>query len=123
MAEVFCRNCGAKINEMAVICVHCGVATGYRDVNSVASGINRPEPKSLGLAFLFTFLFPGAGHLYIGKTQKATPYLIASAISVVLAFTIILFFVSLIIWLVTFIMLAINLSSEVEEVNRQMYYR
>jgi TM2 domain-containing membrane protein YozV len=108
---------------MAVICTHCGVATGYRDINKVINGASSPEPKSVGLAFLFTFLFPGAGHLYIGRSEKGMPYMIANAIGLVCALTVILFFVGLIIWLVTFIMLAPKITKEVEEVNQEILGR
>jgi TM2 domain-containing membrane protein YozV len=117
MAFVYCRNCGRQISDQADVCVGCGVST-HRPLNVPSfNHVPRPEPKNSGLAILFTVLFPGAGHLYIGKTDKGTPFIIANAIGFVMAFTLILFPVSFIIWLVTLLMTAPNMSSEVAEVN------
>lgn len=116
MADVYCRNCGKQISDLAAVCVGCGVATGNGRVqNSQVSG--GTQAKSSGLAVLFTILWPGAGHLYIGRTQKGTPYVIANAIAAFLSLTVVLLPVGFIIWLVTLLMTAPNIANETEEVN------
>lgn len=118
MAEVFCRNCGKQISDIAAFCVGCGVATGVSAIPNVNVSVASKEPKSGGLALLFTILFPGAGHLYIGRTEKGTPFVIANAIGFVCAFTLFLIPISFVIWIVTLIMTAPKISAEVNEVNR-----
>ena len=41
-----------------------------------------PQEKSSGIAVLLTDLWPGAGRLYLGLTQKALPNFVANAIAV-----------------------------------------
>ena len=57
-------------------------AVGLRTAVFTGGGIS-PQEKSSGIALLLTVLWPGAGHLYLGLTQKAMPYFVANAIGVV----------------------------------------
>ena len=50
----FCRNCGAEINDEAVVCVNCGVAV------EIPKTTKADDKKSGGFAFL-CFLFPILG--------------------------------------------------------------
>lgn len=119
MADVFCRNCGKQISELADVCIGCGVATGRIPRPAAAPYVvSVPQPKSDVLAIVLTIIFPGAGHLYIGMNDKALPHLIANAIGFLLAWTLILFPISFIIWLVTLIITVPGISSEVAQVNR-----
>ena len=59
---MFCNNCGKEISDEAVICVHCGVATGRpmpgAQVNPVpaAAPVNDPnEPANVGFVVLSVF--------------------------------------------------------------------
>jgi TM2 domain-containing membrane protein YozV len=36
--------------------------------------------KSAGLAALFTFLWPGSGHMYLGLTSKGMPHFVVNAV-------------------------------------------
>lgn len=49
---MFCKTCGASINDEAVVCPHCGCATG--------KAMNRVDAPSGGWAFL-GFLIPILG--------------------------------------------------------------
>jgi cytochrome c biogenesis protein CcdA len=53
MATVFCKNCGKSIEAMAVICVHCGVATGV--------GIENSESKKEGILSIIAMILGGLG--------------------------------------------------------------
>jgi hypothetical protein len=64
----FCRACGTQIDARAVICPRCGVAQAPLH-NALLPGA--PNQKSVALAILLSFLWPGAGHLYVGSdTEK-----------------------------------------------------
>lgn len=71
-----------------------------------------------GLAVLFTVLWPGAGHLYLGFTQKAIPYVVANVIAFLLAFTVILLPITLVIYVVTLCLAIKTVSEDTEAVNR-----
>lgn len=77
----------------------------------------RPTEKSNGLAVLFTVLWPGAGHLYLGYTKKGIPHVIANTIGFVLALTVILLPISLVIWAVTLCMTVFGIADDTETVN------
>ena len=50
---MFCRNCGKEIDDKAVVCPHCGVATGK-------TAANGDDASSVGYGIL-GFLFPLIG--------------------------------------------------------------
>jgi Protein of unknown function (DUF2510) len=77
----------------------------------------RPQEKSSGVAVLLTVLWPGAGHLYLGLTQKALPYFVANAIGVVFALSIYLSPIAMLIWLVTLCMTVGSVTQETNQVN------
>ena len=80
-----------------------------------------PAQKSSGLALLFTILWPGAGHLYLGLSKKGTPFVVANAIGAVLGFFTVLFLpVTLIIWVVTLAMTVGSVNSDTEMVNQAL---
>ncbi len=76
-----------------------------------------PLEKSSGLALLLTVLWPGAGHLYLGLTQKAMPYFVANAIGVVFVLSIYLSPIGILIWLVTLCMTIGSVTQETNQVN------
>lgn len=76
-----------------------------------------PQEKSSAIALLLTILFPGAGHLYLGLTQKSIPHMVANAFGVVLALTVILLPITFVIWLVTLVMTVGSLTRDTETVN------
>lgn len=50
---MFCQKCGKEIMDEAVICPHCGCATGVRPKTEVSK---KPYKLSFGLVMLCTFL-------------------------------------------------------------------
>ena len=88
----FCQACGKKIDINAEICPHCGVR--------VANVINNNfGEKSVLLAAILSFLFPGLGHLYLGLSKKGISFIIAYIVSAILIFILIGFVLILIVWL------------------------
>jgi Protein of unknown function (DUF2510) len=77
-----------------------------------------PQEKSSGVAVLLTVLWPGAGHLYLGLTQKAIPYFVANAIALALGLLLfILLPITILIWVVTLCMTVGNVTQETNQVN------
>lgn len=69
---MFCRNCGREIDDKAVICVNCGVATEE-------GGLNPADKPSIGLNIL-AFLIPLAGIIMYFVMKGQTPRRAASII-------------------------------------------
>lgn len=65
--KVFCRHCGNQINEMAVICPHCGCETGRKMSSSVSEDV-----PSAGLNVL-SFLIPFVGLILYLTMRETTP--------------------------------------------------
>ena len=76
-----------------------------------------PQEKSSGIAVLLTVLWPGAGHLYLGLTQKAMPYFVANAIGGVFILSVYLSPIGILIWLVTLCMTIGSVTRETNQVN------
>lgn len=79
-----------------------------------------PQPKSSTIAIVLTIVWPGAGHLYLGLTKKGVPYVVANAIGVVIGLTVILFPVTILIWIVTLLMTVTRISNETDAVNHAL---
>ncbi len=65
----FCSKCGKEILEEAVICPHCGCATGAN--NPVTAPIEE-DKANVGLC-IFSALFPIFGIIYWPVKYKVTP--------------------------------------------------
>lgn len=61
---MFCSNCGKEIDEKAVICVHCGCATGNNAITT------NKQPKSMLCAVILWFFLGGFGahRFYLGDS-------------------------------------------------------
>lgn len=124
---MYCGNCGNPVNGR--FCTSCGSAVEgsakpqYVVVpppqmqGPIVAQIAVPAEKSSGLAVLFTVLWPGAGHLYLGFTQKAIPYVVANVIAFLLAFTVVLLPITLVIYVVTLCLAIKTVSEDTEAVN------
>lgn len=73
--------------------------------------------KSSGLAILFTVLWAGTGHLYLGFAKKGTPHVIANAVGLALGLTGFLLPVTFVIWIVTLSMTIGSVNSATEIAN------
>ena len=101
----FCQNCGEKIDINAEICPHCGV----RVAGTTVSG-----GKSVALAAILSFLFPGLGHLYLGLNKKGLTFIIVYIVSAILVLILIGFILVLAIW----IWALIDVIKSTEAINR-----
>ena len=86
----FCQNCGKKIDINAEICPHCGVRVAPAPLS---------QEKSVALAAILSFLFPGLGHLYNGLTRKGVSFIIAYIVSAILIILVIGFVLVFIVWI------------------------
>jgi hypothetical protein len=77
----------------------------------------RPE-KSSGIAAVLTIFWPGAGHLYLGMTQRGIPHVIANTIGFLCAMTLILFPVAIVIWLFSLCLTVGSITRDTEIVNQ-----
>lgn len=73
--EVFCRDCGAVINERAEICPECGIR--QREPETTTS------EKDPGLAAVASFFVPGAGQIYNGQIGKGLAILVVFVVGVI----------------------------------------
>lgn len=62
---MYCSNCGAEINDNAVVCVKCGCAVN-RPVPPVINGSSKDWLVTLLLCFFVGYL--GIHRFYVGKT-------------------------------------------------------
>lgn len=92
--EVYCRDCGAVINDRAEICPECGIR--QKEPEPSSSSDNNP-----GLAAVASIIIPGLGKVYNGQIAKGIIIIIIGAVTVVLAITVVglIIAVSLWIWL------------------------
>lgn len=116
---MYCTNCGEEINDNAVICPHCGVATANMLPSTAASTSGQQKPVNgfaiaglvLGLVGLiggnYGFLVPGIVGLVLSiigmvkSKQYAAPGLAIAALIV----SIVTFVIWLIIWIACFAIL------------------
>ena len=87
----YCRACAQQIDPRAALCPSCAVAQATAPY-PVAAGPTRKDP---GLAVLFSFLWAGAGHLYVGDQNVGLPLIICYSLAFLLSFTIILLIITL----------------------------
>ena len=65
----YCQNCGAQIDDKAVICVHCGVST---QPTTTAPAANPNDSSSFGMALL-GFFFPIVGFIMYAINHGTSP--------------------------------------------------
>lgn len=75
--------------------------------------------KSAGLAALFTFLWPGSGHMYLGLTSKGMPHFVVNAVFLALVLISFGFLAPLgvIVWIVTLCMTIGSIAADTNMVN------
>ena len=86
----FCVNCGAEIDENAVICPQCGVAQQSE----------KPETqKNEGIAAILSFFFTGLGQIYNGQIGKGIVLIVIQVINIVLMIILIGFLTYPLVWI------------------------
>ena len=93
----------------------CGKATGRS-----SQSISNSQLKSATVAIVLSILIAGVGHLYLGLTKEAIPFLVASVAMFLFALTGIGFFISVIIWFVCVIINVQQMGPLTEKVNSQI---
>lgn len=104
--EMFCKNCGSQIEDVAAVCVKCGAAKGAGNgfcahcgqpltpgaavcmscgvavvaENAVPAGYNQKSKMVAGLLGIFLGAF-GVHNFYLGYTGKAVAQLLISVLS------------------------------------------
>lgn len=74
----FCQNCGSELPEGAAICVHCGVAVS----NASAANISADAKSKVAAGLLAIFLGSlGVHNFYLGFTKKAVIQLLVSLLT------------------------------------------
>jgi TM2 domain-containing membrane protein YozV len=82
-----------------------------------------PGEKSVGLALLFNFLWPGAGHLYAGvRTGFGITFCVIGAVLFLMSLTIILLVIAFPAWLVMAIWSMVDVNKRVKQRNRDLGY-
>lgn len=97
----FCSNCGSKIDADASVCPDCGFKFNNNVANVHVSVQN--TPKSVFVAGLLSFIFPGLGQLYNGQTTKAIYFIIGWIVSAILSLILIGYILMLIVWVMSLI--------------------
>ena len=72
----YCPNCGAQIDDNAVVCVKCGVAQPSTATQTVASELNFKWLIVMLLCFFFGCL--GIHRFYVGKTGSGIVQLLTA---------------------------------------------
>ena len=88
---MYCKNCGAEIDEKAEICPKCGVRVKTIPITT--------EKKSSGIAAIASFFIPGLGQIYNGKIGKGIMYIIIGIIFALLMFVLIGFILYPLFWI------------------------
>lgn len=89
---MFCQNCGKELDHDARYCKHCGFATSLGErpgfggpaSNGYTASVMMNK-KSDALAIILSIIFPGLGHLYLGKISAGVGFLAVQAIMYVVA--------------------------------------
>lgn len=76
---MYCKNCGAQIDDRAEICPKCGV----RNRASSAGG------KNPGVAAIASVIFPGLGQIYNGEIGKGIMFVIIGTVFALLMIVVI----------------------------------
>ena len=63
---MYCSNCGAEINDKAVVCVKCGCAVNRPATPATVDGSSKDWLVTLLLCFFLGYL--GIHRFYVGKT-------------------------------------------------------
>ena len=78
------------------------------------------EQKSSAVAALLTFLWPGAGHFYLGLTSKGLPYFVINGVLLVLTLMTWIFLpLGFLVWVVTLCMTIGSVTRDTAVVNRR----
>src|SRR4051794_22003967 len=116
LAPAHCSNCRSVMDPRAVACPGCGLPTQAAYAGQLATaaiGVNR---KSSGVALLLSLLWPGAGQIYVGKTEAGAGFMVGSFVAMILMFAVI----GLIVYPAVLIWAMVDAYRPAEEHNRRL---
>jgi uncharacterized membrane protein YvbJ len=83
---MFCKACGEEINDLAYVCIKCGVKT---DVNDKSEEAEKKDKQFITAGYIFSFIIPIIGIIYSvinftkGRTQHGAGTLAVSILSMI----------------------------------------
>ena len=92
---MFCKHCGAEVQDTAVVCVKCGSATG-KPMTDAGTGVQKSRTAYVLLAIFLGGW--GIHNFYAGHTTRAAVQLVIWFISLMLSFSVIGFFGWFVLW-------------------------
>ncbi|MBQ8967377.1 zinc-ribbon domain-containing protein [Ruminococcus sp.] len=86
----FCKNCGAQMDDNAVICVNCHTEVDNSPLNTPAMTYNEPDPVSGLLIFICIAFSPiglliSALNLNTGRKRSGTIYFICAILPAIIS--------------------------------------
>src|SRR5690348_9220450 len=138
-----CPNCSRQLDSTTSACSGCGYAHGVspapglapsQDLPPSATFANRPavpaplhpsgpiavvSAKSPGIAVLLSFLWLGAGHLYVGVIGLGIGLMVFDFLLFLLSLTGVGLFISIPVWLISFVIIAIRVSKAANDFNQR----
>jgi TM2 domain-containing membrane protein YozV len=103
----FCTSCGKEMDENWNSCPECGTVKNQgvhigKPVNVAPQPqqvvVMQQAPKSMGVAMLLNFIWPGAGHMYLDSV-KGGVYAITTLVCVLTSFLILPIIPLIVIWI------------------------
>jgi len=118
-----CASCGRAMTETHAFCPACGVARDFVTPMRAAAPQVLVESKSAGIAILLTFLWLGAGHLYLNRINSGLILLMGNLFLWILVMTFFGIIIAFPLWLVLFIVTALRVADHVRSFNRRLGVR
>jgi TM2 domain-containing membrane protein YozV/ribosomal protein L40E len=98
--QVYCRNCGERIDPDAEICPHCGVRQLPPPQSAVGSSLDDLlEGGNPFIAAVLSALFPGLGQIYNRQLEKGLAIIVVSFLTMLSTLVLIGFVLFPIVWL------------------------
>jgi TM2 domain-containing membrane protein YozV len=128
-----CASCSTPLHGWTGPCRNCGYASTAAQapfLPAVAPQAGVPVPayppqpmvhvvsaKSPGVAVLLSFIWLGAGHLYVGRIGLGIAIMVFEFFLVLFSLIPFSWFLTVPVWLIAFVLIAINVSNEAKAFN------
>ncbi|MGQ4002270.1 NINE protein [Francisellaceae bacterium CB299] len=99
---MFCKECGAEINDKAAICTKCGCYTDNHQATTQEIINTLTAQKNIAIAYILWFILGwfGIHRLYLGRTGSGVAMLICGVLSIFLGILLLPLLAMLIWWIV-----------------------
>lgn len=111
-----CRSCSAVLTPPGHVC---GVCQTPQQVTQAPQVLPPTQQKSAAVAVLLSFLWLGAGHLYLGRIPAGILLAIYGAILALMMFSLIGFIIAFPIWAVSVVIVMVMAAAATGSVNRE----